>query len=200
VSEISHWRERLGAEDFAFYDDALLVGGEDLLSALTPLGLRFHCPNALHARYVSRQAARLMREAGFTTIRLGLESVDPVRQRETGGKVTGRECAEAIENLAQAGYDAGEIGVYILCGLPQQEASEVMDTIKFVRQAGARPMIVEYSPIPGTEMWSRALDSSGLPLDREPMLQNNTFLPCRWEGLTYADYEALRRECRSDSG
>jgi radical SAM superfamily enzyme YgiQ (UPF0313 family) len=196
VSEITHWRDRLGTEDFAFYDDALLVEGEDLLGALAPPGLRFHCPNALHARYVSGQAARLMREAGFTTIRLGLESADPARQRETGGKVTGRECAEAIENLVLAGYDTGEIGVYILCGLPQQAASEVMQSIDYVRQLGARPMIVEYSPIPGTAIWKQAVASSSFPLQTEPMLHNNTFLPCRWEGLTYADYEALKQECR----
>ena len=62
-------------------------------------GVRFHCPNGLHARQITQEMADLMRRAGFSTIRLGLESSDAVRQQESGGKVTSDEFARAMENL-----------------------------------------------------------------------------------------------------
>ena len=68
--------------------------------------------------------------------------------------------------------------------------------IQYVKSLGARPVITEYSPVPGSAMWKEAVEASPFPLAREPATHNNTIIPCRWEGLTYADYEAIRAECR----
>ncbi len=80
VREIAYWHRKYGVRDFAFYDDALLTGFErhagPILEGVARLGLdcRFHTPNALHVREITREAAALMRRTGFHTIRLGLES------------------------------------------------------------------------------------------------------------------------------
>jgi radical SAM superfamily enzyme YgiQ (UPF0313 family) len=140
VDEIEFWRCEYGVQDFAFYDDALLTPKPHATKILKEiisrdLGVSFHCPNGLHAREITRETAMLMRQAGFATIRLGLETSDPLRQSRTGGKVTNSEFIDAMENLHKAGYSADEVGVYILCGLPGQGASEVMDAVSFVKEA-----------------------------------------------------------------
>ncbi len=81
IAEISSCTRR-GIRDVAFYDDALLVNSErhlePILEGRLALGMkvRFHTPNGLHAGEISAGLARLMRRAGFATIRLSLETVD----------------------------------------------------------------------------------------------------------------------------
>jgi radical SAM superfamily enzyme YgiQ (UPF0313 family) len=202
ADEVEYWHRVSHADDFALYDDAFLVRSEQLalpfMREIVRRGLhvRFHCPNALHARFVSPEAAEAMKESGFKTIRLGLETADPVTQRKTGGKVTNDELSQALENLSLAGFDVSGIGVYILCGLPGQRAREVLDAVDFVGSLGARPLIAEYSPLPGTGMWEDACRASRYPLDEDPLFHNNTILPCAWEGLDPAMYREIRRAAR----
>jgi radical SAM superfamily enzyme YgiQ (UPF0313 family) len=199
ADEIVFWSREHGVKDVALCDDALLVGpvptAQELLREIIRRdpGVRFHCPNGLHGREITREIAFLMKDAGFATIRVGLETTDPARQRETGGKVTNEEFARAMENLHQAGYQDNDIGVYILCGLPFQEAEEVADAVRFVREHGGRPMLSEYSPIPHTKDWEKAVSMSRYPLIEEPLFHNNTLLPCSWEGFTYEMYREIKR-------
>ena len=197
VDEIEFWRCEHGVQDIAFYDDALLTPKSHATKILKEiisrdLGVSFHCPNGLHAREITQETAMLMRQAGFATIRLGLETSDPLRQRRTGGKVTNPEFINAMENLHKAGYSADDVGVYILCGLPGQGASEVMDAVSFVKENNGRPRLSEYSPIPHTKEWEEAKRSSRYSIEEEPLYQNNTILPCRSDGFTNEQYQEIK--------
>jgi radical SAM superfamily enzyme YgiQ (UPF0313 family) len=199
ADEIGFWHRARGVRDFAFYDDALLTPRDHSLALLEEiirkdLEVRFHCPNGLHAREIDHETAGLMRRAGFATIRLGLETADPCRQRSTGGKVTGDEFVRAVVSLRREGYDPGGIGAYILCGLPGQDAREVRDAVRFVEEQGARPMLCEYSPIPHTRDWHQAVATSPFPIEAEPLFHNNTLLPCRSDRFTLEDYEDIKRD------
>ena len=202
AAEISWWNKTAGVSEFAFYDDALLHQSESFALPMMreiisrDLGVRFHCPNGLHIRPITKEVAKAMKQSGFKTIRLGLETSDPVRQKKTGGKVTNEDFLRAMEYLTWAGFDARDIGVYILCGLPGQRAQEVLDAVELVKQTGARPMITEYSPIPHTVDWEEAVRISAYPIADDPLFHNNTLLACRWEGLTYAMYRGIKRAAR----
>jgi hypothetical protein len=74
----------------------------------------------------------------------------------------------------------------------------VRSAIDLVKACGATPMLAEYSPIPGTGLWEEAVKSSPFPISAEPLYQNNSILPCRWEGLTYEMYQDLRRRVKSN--
>lgn len=203
AEEIVHWVKGYGIEDIAFYDDALLVDGQFAISLLQEIkkrGIkaRFHTPNGLHARGVSWEVAQLMRQVGFATVRLGLETSSEGRQLATGAKVSNEEFTEAVRNLRRAGYSPQEIGAYILVGLPGQRVEEVEETIRFVWASGARPYLAEYSPIPGTPLWEEAVKVSPFDLDGEPLFHNNTILPCRWEGLKWEDLRALKDMIRRE--
>ncbi len=199
ADEVEHWHRRHRVDDFALYDDAFLFRSGRLALPLMReivrrrLNVRFHCPNALHVRYLSPEVAAAMKESGFATIRLGLETSDPAQQEKTGGKVSNDEFMRALENLSRAGFDPADIGVYILCGLPGQHAREVLDAVEFVRRSGARPVITEYSPLPGTGMWDAACRVSRYPLAGDPLFHNNTLLPCAWDGLDLTMYREIRR-------
>lgn len=57
-----------------------------------------------------------------------------------------QEFQRAIKYLKRAGYSGQEIGVYIMAGLPGQRVGEVEESLAFVKETGAKPILVEYSP------------------------------------------------------
>jgi len=160
------------------------------------IGCNFHAPNGLHIREIDEELAGLFFKAGFKTIRLGFETSHEATQMDTGGKVGNEEFLRAVRNLKQAGYSSDEIGVYIMVGLPGQRAREAEETIAFVRGTGARPIIVEYSPVPHTPLFKKAMQMSKLDIENEPLYHNKSLLPCQWEGFPMADYRRLKESVR----
>lgn len=202
ADEITFWCHSRGVRDFSLYDDAFLVRPQDMAIPLLEeiiqrkIKGRFHCPNGLHLREVNDAIARLLFKAGFVTLRFGFESAHSDVQIKTGGKVTNQELVDAVRSLKKAGYSTRDIGVYLLCGLPGQKVSEIRDSIRFVKACGARPILAEFSPIPGTALWGSSLDASLYPIGEEPLFHNNSLLPCRSDDLTYEDYRTLKKLTR----
>jgi hypothetical protein len=195
VEEILYWHHNRGVTDFAFYDDALLVGFENHLGRILEevlrrgLTLRFHAPNALHIREINRERAALLHRAGFKTIRLGLETTDWKRQREWGAKAEEEDFHRAVNSLGEAGYAPGEIEVYLLVGLPGQTWQEMERSIGEVKELGLRIRLAEYSPLPQTPLWEEACRTSRFPLREEPLFHNNSLYPC----LQPFSWEAVQR-------
>jgi radical SAM superfamily enzyme YgiQ (UPF0313 family) len=202
VQEIEYWVTQHKVNNIAFYDDALLVKPQDhilpILREVIKKDLRcnFHTPNGLHIREIDEGLATLVYQAGFKTIRLGFETSHETTQTETGGKVGNQEFVDAVRHLRRAGYSGDDIGAYIMVGLPGQRAEEARASIAYVQENGARPILVEYSPIPHTPLFERAKQTSHFDLESEPLYHNNSILPCQWEGFTMADYRRLKEGIR----
>jgi radical SAM superfamily enzyme YgiQ (UPF0313 family) len=198
ADEIEFYVREFGTRNFAFFDDALLINPDKHISIILKevisrkLDCFFHTPNGMHARQISGELAKLMFRAGFKTIRLGLETSDPDRQRSTGGKVTSEEFRKAIENLKSAGYSGRDIGVYILIGLPGQSIEEMFRSVKYVHKCGASAKIAIYSPIPGTEEWKNSVEKYGLDADADPILHNNSIYPVRSDGMSLEDFQRVK--------
>jgi len=182
--EIEHWHQKFDIQNFAFYDDALLVNAKQYAFPLfekiiaSKMDIWFHTPNALHIKAITKQAADLMFKAGFKTIRLGLETTDFSKTRTYDGKVAENEFYIAIENLKTAGFEKKQIGAYLLCGLPGQNIDEVEISMHLVKQTGILPVLAYYTPIPHTPMWESAVTHSKLDLLEHPVFTNNTLFPC----------------------
>ncbi len=202
VRDIEQWHSTEGTTDFAFYDDALLIHPETHIIPLLEgviekkLPVRFHVPNGLHVRSIDVLLAGLMKLAGFKTLRLGLETADPLLQSATGNKASRDDLTRAAAALKAAGYTSSDVGVYILAGLPGQTVQSIRQSIAFVLDHGLRPYLTEYSPIPGTAFWPQAVAASPFPIAEEPLFHNNTLLPCRRDDFTTEDLETLKRETR----
>ena len=203
ADELAFWTGKLGVTDYSFYDDALLVRPEELAIPLMreiirrAMSLRFHCPNGLHLREVTPDIATLMFQSGFRTLRFGFETSNLERQSDLGGKAFNTHLEACVAYLHEAGYTAEDIGVYILCGLPGQTADEVRATILYVCAQGARPILAEFSPIPGTVVWPEAVAATTLPIAEEPLFHNNSLLPCRSADFSLQDYQQLKALTRT---
>jgi radical SAM superfamily enzyme YgiQ (UPF0313 family) len=198
VDEISYWNKKFNITHFSFYDDALFINPEEMAIPMMKeiirrgLACAFHCPNGLHLREITSELSIFMFQAGFKTIRFGFETSNQKRQQATGAKVTNDHLREAVRHLKRAGYKTSEIGIYLLCGLPGQESSEIRESIEYVKSCGAKPLLAEYSPIPGTALWQDAIKSSSFDLAGEPLFHNNSILPCQWDKMNIQSYRDLK--------
>jgi hypothetical protein len=159
---------RLGVNNIAFYDDALLFQCETVLVPFLEeiikrdSKINLHSPNALNARFVTSELAELMVRAGFKTFYLGFESASSQWQKRTGSKVFSEELAEATEKLIAAGGcligskikppegGPGNITAYQILGHPHIDIQELEESMRFVHSLGIRGMLADFSPIPGT--------------------------------------------------
>lgn len=191
VEEIKYWHERFGVEDFVFYDDALLVDAEKHATLIfegiinSGLNIRFHTPNAVHIRGISRQTAQLMFRAGFKTLRLGLETAAFDARAELDKKVTPEEFKQAVTWLREAGFHQSMIGAYLLAGLPGERLASIEESIHIVRQNSVTPVLAYYTPIPHTVLWPSAVASSRYDLESDPVFTNNAIFPCQQEPFSW---------------
>jgi hypothetical protein len=169
-----------GVTDIAFYDDALLCSAQEVLVPfllrVIDEGLRvnFHTPNALHARLITPEIARLMVNAGFKTFYLGFESASEDFQRQTGAKVVRDHLENAVRFLLQEGADPAGITAYLILGHPASDLDALAESMRYVNGLGIRITLSDFSPIPGTpdgEACRRWVD-----LD-EPLNHNKTAFP-----------------------
>lgn len=190
----------MGVRDFAFYDDALLYRAQTHLKPILreiigkKLDVRFHTPNGLHARFVDKEIAQLMKQAGFKTVRLSLETVDIKRQIETGGKVTNEELERAVSYLKEAGFCSQEIGVYLMYGLPGQSLEEVRAGVDFLKTLKVRIHLTEFSPIKGTYYWDVLVRKGVIPDDLDPLLTNNSIFSELFAGYSKQELQKLKIE------
>ncbi|WP_017873314.1 B12-binding domain-containing radical SAM protein [Candidatus Caldatribacterium saccharofermentans] len=170
AEEIRYLFERFGVRHIAFYDDALLFRTEShflpLAEYLVRLNLpvSFHLPNGLHARYVTREVARFLKRANFSTVRLSLETAVSPRQKQSGGKVTNELFEEAVRALQEAGFSPQDIEVYLLFGWPVEEEGDVVASVLYVRSLGLVPRLALYAPTPGTKDYETFFSHEEEPL------------------------------------
>lgn len=199
IEEIDHWHYKYGVFDFAFYDDALLVDADHHINPMLEgiiekqMPIFFHTPNAVHIRSITKTVARLMKHAGFHTLRLGLETTAFEARSDLDSKVTEEEFKAAVRHLKAAGFGSQQIGAYLLVGLPGQSVSAVERSIKVVKAAGITPVLAYYTPIPHTPLWSDAVAMSRYDLASDPVFTNNAIFPCQKDDFSWPALSRLKR-------
>jgi hypothetical protein len=194
MEELRHLM-RLGARHVAFYDDALLFKTDRILLPfleavlMENIRVSFHTPNALNARFITPEIARLMVRAGFKTFYLGFESSAYEWQRKTGGKVYSEEFSDAVRSLREAG--APSITAYVIIGHPDSSGQNLEASIRFAAEQGARVMLSEFAPIPGTPDGEACRVYTALD---EPLNHNKTAFTFRFLGRERV--EGLKALCR----
>jgi hypothetical protein len=171
---------KLGAKNIAFYDDALLFDAQNVLVPFLSevlnrdIDVNFHSPNAINARFVTKEIAELMIRAGFRTFYLGFESISQKWQKQTGSKVFSEELAEAVANLKSAGANPNDITAYQILGHPKADIADLEESMRFVNSLGIRGMLADFSPIPGTPDGEYCRKWADMD---EPLFHNKTAFP-----------------------
>ena len=174
ADNLEKWHAETGCVDVAFYDDALLLRNgrylREFLDMLEPGKYRFHTPNGLHLHEVDDGLCEYFTRYDFPQLRFGFETAFARYEDKTS--LT--QLIRTADRLTEHGYPRERIGVYLLCGLPNQSVSEVERSIDVVAGLGLRPYLSEFSPVPGTSLYFEHIRESKLDFVSEPLYQNNT--------------------------
>jgi len=196
AQEIETLVKELKVSHIAFYDDALLLSKNDYIIPLLKLligrkiQVKFHTPNGLQPSGIDSDTARLMKKAGFSTIRLSYETGDPAWQRRMG-KVTDSDLINAVDALLRAGFKKKQIGVYVMMGLPGQKARDVANSMIFIFNQGVKVSLASFSPIPGTELFYQMVSEGIINRDVDPLLTNNSIFPTAGFGMERDEFIKL---------
>lgn len=203
LKEIGFYWQAYRVKDIAFYDDALLVSSEGhmvpILDGVCKMNLpiNFHTPNGLHAKLVTKELAEKLKKANFKTIRLSLETVNPQRQIETGGKVANEDFEDAVNNLKSVGYSGKDIGVYLMLGMPRQKEDEVRNGIEFIHKLGVSIILASYALVPNTADEKMLLGEGIIEKGLDPLWHNNTIFPLKEGNFSVENIKKLRRYAAS---
>lgn len=206
LEELNFIKNNFETKHIAFYDDALLLNREKRIKPLlreivkNSLNFEFHTPNGLYIKEIDEELAILMKRANFRTIRLSLESSRADFLQKTRSEHKSGDLKRVVGYFEKACYKASEIEVYILVGLPFQEAEEVEESIRCAGECGVRVRLAYFSPIPGTEEWGKIVEKGLLKEDSDPLLQNKVLFPYFWSKITPEKLEYLKRIQREVNG
>ncbi len=192
---------RLGVEDVALYDDALLIDADNHFKPIfreiirKKFPIRFHLPNGIHVRFLDEEVAELMAGAGVKNIRLSLESVEEEFLERSSPKLHLSEFERAVANLERAGYQREELVAYVIIGVPGQNARSVEKTLDYLRRMRVRPSLAYYSPVPGTADFKLLEKEGYISLNDDPLLHNKLMFPyLGYSEITEVEFERLRQK------
>jgi len=120
----------------------------------------------LRAEGITPKLARLLREANFSEVEVGLQSLDPRTQALMGRKVN----LQALERGARAMRDEGiTVRIDLILGLPGDTAASVRRGIEYLHRSGISTAIQVFnlSVLPGTA-FRREAASLGLRYQARP--------------------------------
>ncbi|MDO9548489.1 MAG: radical SAM protein [Candidatus Marinimicrobia bacterium] len=199
IAEIVHLNTRMNVLEFAFYDDALFTNKKHhiipILKSIIKHKIQatFHTPNGLFARDIDLNLAQLMKESGFKTIRLSLESIIPELQKASTNKVSTHHFECALDNLESAGFQRKDIETYLIMGLPGQKYPDIEITLRYVFELGALSRLAAYTSIPHTASWDMAKMAGSVWDEMDPLLTNNTLYPCATADFPVEKFTKLRQ-------
>lgn len=197
IEQLDFLSTKKQTKNIAFYDDALFYKPEIHIKPLLKTIIErkypfhFHTPNGLFPNYIDSELADFMFKSNFKTIRLSLDTFSLKRANDKGNKKT-HILDTAFKNLIKAGFINKNIEVYILIGLPEQNIPEIEEATEYVKSLHGTIRLAQFSPVPGTQDWKKAIDLKIIQRNSDPLFQNPTVYAYKNPYLSIKEYEQIK--------
>lgn len=161
ISHVKKLKDKYGMNVLTFYDDQLLLNvkrAKELFKKLSKLKIRCEAPNGVTLVYIDDEMASLMRDAGFDTLPLAIESgSDYMLNKVIKKPLITRKIGPVVESLHK--YDIFVQGYFVI-GLPGEREIDRLETVKVIKDAG-----IDWSgfslasPVRGSELFQKAREN-----------------------------------------
>jgi radical SAM superfamily enzyme YgiQ (UPF0313 family) len=163
LDELEHIVKRFGIRHIAFNDDCLTLKRDRVLTICEGIrrkNLKITWEGLSRADLVDRELLKIMKDAGFVRLSIGIESgnqaiLDVIRKQET---------LEQIESAVNLAHEVGIVtrGSVIL-GNPYENSDTVKDTFRFINHLKGLDQVVIniLQPYPGTVVRDMMLRGEG---------------------------------------
>ncbi|OGP25732.1 MAG: hypothetical protein A2X93_03905 [Deltaproteobacteria bacterium GWC2_56_8] len=194
LDELKRAKEKYGITMFEILDDNFTLRIERAkefcrLLIASGLNLSWYCHNGIRADKLDMELARLMKEAGCTSVALGVESGDPA----IFDSIKKGEPLEAIVNAVKCIKAAGMKAVgYFIIGLPGDSLEGIKRTIEFQKSLGLDHYTYGVlNPYPYTEVYDIVKREGKMLMDIKESSHFSTELtiPFEMPGFSRQDME-----------
>ena len=161
ISHVTKLKDKYGMNVLTFYDDQLLLNvkrAKELFKKLSKLKIRCEAPNGVTLVYIDDEMASLMRDAGFDTLPLAIESgSDYMLNKVIKKPLVTRKIGPVVESLHK--HDIFVQGYFVI-GLPGEREIDRLETVKVIKDAG-----IDWSgfslasPVRGSELFQKAREN-----------------------------------------
>jgi radical SAM superfamily enzyme YgiQ (UPF0313 family) len=164
LAEVNLLRQKHGIREFHMVDDNFTLDmnyAKQFLRAL--IDQNIHCswatPNGVRLDRLDRELIDLMKEAGFYSISVGIESgSDRIRLKMKKGSTIAK-IRRDLEMIHQAG--GIDVTGFFILGFPTETPEDIESTLRFSRELPLqRATFHSFIPLPGTEVW-REMEANG---------------------------------------
>ena len=197
LKEVKLLYHRHGIREFHMVDDNFTLDmnyAKEFSQALIRLniGASWATPNGVRLDRLDKPLLELMREAGFYSIAVGIESgSDRIRVKMKKGSTI-----KKIRKDLQMVHEVGGIDVtgFFILGFPSETREDIEKTLQLSRELPLqRAAFHSFIPLPGTEIW-REMEASG-ELDRVDweryFFWAGAYVP---QGMTRKELKGLHRK------
>lgn len=156
VSELVHAKQKYGIKTVAILDDNFTLDRDrafricDLIVE-KKLNLEMRCLSGVRADKLDMELLKKMKEAGFSHLSIGIESVNPVVFAAVKKGESVEVIKAAIENAKKVGI---KINGFFVIGLPYSTYETDLESIRFVKEAKITSWWSIATPFPHTELWN----------------------------------------------
>jgi radical SAM superfamily enzyme YgiQ (UPF0313 family) len=197
LEEIKMLQQRHGIREFHMVDDNFTLEldyAKDFMRALLAEGIKasWATPNGIRLERLDKPLLELMRQAGFYSLSVGIESgSDRIRIKMKKGSTIAKIWKDLRMVAEVGGIDM--TGFFIL-GFPGETREDIEKTIEFAKELPLqRATFHSFIPLPGTEVWHQ-MEASG-ELERVDWERyfffSGAYVP---QGLTREELISLRRK------
>jgi len=178
-AHMEYLRTRFGVRHINIYDDLFTTHRQRVvelcgLLVSKPLGLQLNC--AVRAGQADDELLRMLKDAGFLQLSLGIETGDPDLIKVHKPGVDLEEIRDTVRRIQNAGLRAK--GLFIM-GLPGETEASIRRTSDFVISLGLDDMnMSKFTPFPGAPVWPTLSQCGTLDQDWSKMnCLNFVFVP-----------------------
>ena len=164
LEEVKLLRDRHGIREFHMVDDNFTLDMEYAKEFLRTLikhniNASWATPNGVRLERLDKPLVHLMREAGFYSLSVGIESgSDPIRIKMKKGS-TLKKIRQDLEMVQEVG--GVDVTGFFILGFPGETREDIKKTLRFSRELPLqRATFHSFIPLPGTEVW-RQMEASG---------------------------------------
>jgi len=157
MGEIDYLVERFGIEEIHFWDDLFTYKPERVKELCRSIinrkykKLRFALPGGIRADINDREMFKLMREAGFYTVIVAVESGVQRIIDSLGKRLDLKKVKPTVDTLKELGF---RVGAFFMLGTPYDNSETMRKTIDFARKLKVHHAYFFITiPFPGTKLY-----------------------------------------------
>jgi hypothetical protein len=186
---------KIGANFFQIWSSQLLVPQSRIIKLLDMIiksGIKIGlvASEGIQPNLFTQDISNKMLKSGFIAVSIPMESIDPHQVKNFRKPSDFSDYEEAVLNAQRSGFKM--IKSFVMCGIPGQTYDEMIHSIIDCWARDTYPAVHQYTPIPGSEDWSKFKQFH----DISPDLLHPSLWPGASNTMKVQDLEEIKRITR----